>query len=607
MTKKLVTVLFALLVLTLPLCALADEESSVSTPNISVTTTTGSATFTLKSDSKNAKIYYTTNGSDPTTSSTKYSKSVKVTKSCEVRAVAVESGEYSPVGYYTVTVTKARVNTPTFKSTNVEGGKKITISCSGATIYYTLDGTNPTTNSTRYTSSGVTVAESCVIKAIGVRSGYQNSAIATGTVSIQQLGKPTVTKSTSGSKTVYKLSGPSSGCTYYYTTDGSTPVAKASGGCKKYSSSGISVTKGCTIKFIACKSGYAPSKVYSVEAEGQSIPAPTAKKTGVVGGVKVTLTSSLSGVTYYYTLDGSTPTTSDAKYSSKGISITEPGTTYVGLLAVKSGYDSKTFSFSLSLSQLSKPTASLVSSSSSSTSREIKLTGPSGSTIYYTTNGKEPTTSSSKVATGKTIKVSSSCTLKMFAAKSGYANSDTVSAQLNINQKVATPTISETKYTDYNKVTIRCATSGATILYTIDGSDPLDYGEAIKSGTSIKIEESCLLKAIAIKDGYENSSKIYHQVILKGDDVTPLGLDIDTVYWDTDTENSSAPEDEVIIGGEEAGDYDSYPELSGSGIIEVTDTSADDGFDVETEVDAYTDDPDPVEPDFTYEDGAVRL
>ena len=66
MLKKLFTVLFAVLVMALPICAMAfgEEESSVSTPNISVTTSTGSATFTLKSDSENAKIYYTTDGSD---------------------------------------------------------------------------------------------------------------------------------------------------------------------------------------------------------------------------------------------------------------------------------------------------------------------------------------------------------------------------------------------------------------------------------------------------------------------------------------------------------------------------------------------------------------
>ncbi len=600
MIRKLANVLFALLIMTLPLCAMADEESSVSTPNISVTTTTGSATFTLKSDSKNAKIYYTTNGTDPTTSSTRYSKSVKVTKSCEVRAIAVESGDYSPVGYYTVTVTKARVATPTFKSTNVEGGRKITISCSGATIYYTLDGSNPTTSDSRYTSSGVVVTESCIIKAIGVRSGYQNSAIATGRVNIERLGEPKLTKSTSGSKTVYKLSGPVSGCSYYYTTDGSTPVAKTSSVCKKYSTSGITITKDCTLKFIACKSGYAPSKVYSANIEGNGIEAPTPKKTNIMGGVKVTLTSPTSGVTYYYTTDGTTPTTSDAKYTSSGIQLTKPGLNYVYLLAVKSGYSSKLFNFSLNIQQLAKPTLTKVSTStSSSASIKVRATGPSGSSIYYTTNGDDPTTSSKKITSGSTITISSSCTFKMIAAKSGYANSDVFSTNLTVSRKVATPTVRETKYTDYNKVTISCATSGATIYYTTDGSDPLYFGESIKSGTTLKLEDSCLLKAVAVKEDYDISDTLVYQVLIKGDTVTPLG-GFET-SWIIESDNSAGPGTEEIKyadnGAPDTVKETAFPDLGEGGEIKLNEIGGNEGYS-ETVIYGYTDEADAPAVDF---------
>lgn len=528
MIKKMLTVFFALLVLALPLCAMAydDDDSYVSTPNISVSTTTGSATFTLKSDTKNAKIYYTTNGTDPTTSSKKYTSSVKVTSSCEVRAVAYEDGEYSPVGFYTVTVTKARAATPVLKSTNVEGGKKITMTSSGATIYYTLDGSTPTIYDKKYTSSGVTVSESCIIKAIAVRSGYSNSAVATGIVDIPQVGKPSVSISTTNGKTVYKLSGPYTNCTYYYTTDGSTPVAKASGSCKKYTTSGISITKACTVKLIACRVGYAPSQVYSFEVAGPQVSEITGSKTAVAGGYKVTLKTATTGATIYYTINGGTPTTSDYKYTSSGILIDSPGTTYIRAIAVKSGYtDSKVYGpASVTVTQLPNPSASLVTSSSTSTSRKIKLTGPTGSSIYYTTNGTDPTTSSKKVATGGTITITSDCNLRIMAAKNGYANSDVVSYNLRFANKVAAPTVSETKYTDYNKVVLKCSTSGATIYYTLDGSNPLYYGTAVSSGTTIKVEKSCALKAVAVKSGYEDSDVITYKVVLKSDNVTVLGL-----------------------------------------------------------------------------------
>ena len=562
--KKLITAIFVLLVLTLPLCALA-ADSSVSTPNISVTTTTGSATFTLKSDSPKATIYYTTDGSDPDTHSKKYSKSVKITTSCEVRAVAVESGEYSSVGYYTVTVTKARAATPTFKSTNVDGGKKITITSSGATIYYTTDGTTPSTYSEKYTSSGIIVSESCTIKAIAVRSGYSNSAVATALVTISKLGLPSYENTTSGSKTVIKLSNSISGCTYYYTTDGSDPEPKTSSSCKK-STGSITVTQAGTIKVIACKAGYAPSNVRSITVKGPEMTAPVPSYTDVMGGKKVTLKSSISGATIYYTTDGTYATTFSPKYTSSGITITKAGTTTIHLLVEKSGYTSKQFSFSVSLSKLAMPSATATSTTSSG--YKLTINGPTGSTIYYTTNGVDPTTSGKSVKAGGTITVTAGTKLKLIAAMKGYANSDVYSATI-AQASVAMPTVSETKYTDYNKVTLKCSTSGATIYYTLDGRDPLNYGTAVKSGTSITVDHSCTLRAIAVKEGMTNSAILEYNVTLKGDDITILGFGFgsDSDSYEVDIDSETTTDDTgvgfVIISDDEpdVDAYDDFPEM----------------------------------------------
>ena len=58
----------------------------------------------------------------------------------------------------------------------------VTISCAteGATIYFTLDGTNPTESSSSYTSA-ISISETTTVKAIAVKEGYLNSGIASAT------------------------------------------------------------------------------------------------------------------------------------------------------------------------------------------------------------------------------------------------------------------------------------------------------------------------------------------------------------------------------------------------------------------------------------------
>ncbi len=66
--------------------------------------------------------------------------------------------------------------------------QSVTISCetANAAIYYTLDGSDPTENSTLY-SAPITVSETTTIKAIAIASGYDNSTIAEATYTINEV------------------------------------------------------------------------------------------------------------------------------------------------------------------------------------------------------------------------------------------------------------------------------------------------------------------------------------------------------------------------------------------------------------------------------------
>lgn len=76
---------------------------------------------------------------------------------------------------------------PTFDPAegNYSQAQKVTISCSteNSTIYYTLDGNDPTTSSSVY-SSPITISKTTTVKAIATASGFENSSVASATYTI---------------------------------------------------------------------------------------------------------------------------------------------------------------------------------------------------------------------------------------------------------------------------------------------------------------------------------------------------------------------------------------------------------------------------------------
>lgn len=120
-----------------------------------------------------ADIYYTTDGSTPTTQSTKYDGTpIRVEESVNIKAVAVVEGTMSPVADYLYTVIPMTPQVSQHPETNLETGtyqgtqyleiympeeKQQAYEVAGRTdnyrIYYTTDGTIPTVNQYRPNSS----------------------------------------------------------------------------------------------------------------------------------------------------------------------------------------------------------------------------------------------------------------------------------------------------------------------------------------------------------------------------------------------------------------------------------------------------------------------
>ncbi len=113
------------------------------------------------------------------------------------------------------------------------------------------------------------------------------------------------------------------------------------------------------------------------------------------------------------------------------------------------------------------------------------------------------TISSNSTATGNTLTVTVTDIdkgVKCYYISYTYSNGGTTV------ETVATPTFSPAQGTYYEaqNVTISCATDGATIHYTTDGSDP-DENSPEYNNSPISVGETTTIKAIAVKDGMNNS------------------------------------------------------------------------------------------------------
>ena len=146
---------------------------------------------------------------------------------------------------------------------SASGGKKLTLSSNGGTIYYTTDGSAPTAKSTKYTGP-ITLTNGVTLRAIAVSGNYAGHKEIQYTVSVPQAAKPTASVSgTSDSGYVSAGStvtlSAASGAKIYYTTDGSTPTNESA-----VYSGPIKLTQDTTIKAYASVSGMRDSDLLTV-------------------------------------------------------------------------------------------------------------------------------------------------------------------------------------------------------------------------------------------------------------------------------------------------------------------------------------------------------
>jgi hypothetical protein len=408
-------------------------QSAVSTPVFSPTAGTyGSAQSVTVSDATaNATIYYTTNGTTPTTSSTMYTGPITVSSTEKLEAIAVATGDTnSAVASAAYTITSLpTVSTPAFSPAtgtyNSAQSVSISDATSGATIYYTTDGTTPTTSSTEY-AGPITVSSTEKLEAIAVAPGNANSAVSSAAYTIN-LSLPSASTPTfspaAGSYTAAQsvtISDATSGAAIYYTTNGTAPTTSST----EYTGP-ITVSSTETLDAIAVATGDANSTVasaaYTITSSLPSVSTPIFSPAAgpYTAAQSVVLSDATSGATIYYTTDGTTPTVSSTKYTGP---VTVSSTETLQAIAAASGYTnsavtSAAYTITTSLPSVSTPAFSPAAGSYNSAQSVSISDATSGATIFYTTNGSTPTASSTAY-TGP-ITVSSTETLQAIAVATG--------------------------------------------------------------------------------------------------------------------------------------------------------------------------------------------
>ena len=452
---------------------------------------TGSQSVTISDATPSASIYYTTNGTTPTTSSTLYTGPIAVNGSETLEAIAVASAVTNSAvasATYTIQQSGGTTVTPTFSPAagTYTGTQSVTISdtTSGATIYYTTNGTAPTTSSTVY-AGPISVSASETLEAIAVASGQSASAVATAAYTINTTsggGTPALSYPNGfASATGFTLDG---GATVtggaLQVTDGGNFEARAI-----WYSTPLNIqqfTTDFTFQITPAAANSSDGMTFAIQNQGLTAHGGIGGALGYQGvspsvAVKFdTFNNSGEGVnsTGFYT-NGAAPTVPAIDLTPSGVNLHSGDVMHAHLT-----YDGTTLTLTLT---------DTVTNATFTASQAINIPGTVGANTAFVgfTGGTGGTVSTQNVLSWTYTPTSS--------GSSTQAPTPT-----------ATPTLSPASgtYTGAQSAMIHDATSGATIYYTTDGTTPTTASTVYTGPFVVGATET--LNAMAVASGHTASA-----------------------------------------------------------------------------------------------------
>lgn len=168
--------------------------------------------------------------------------------------------------------------------------------------------------------------------------------------------------------------------------------------------------------------------------------------------------------------------------------------TFASLLpaAVKTAADTK-----VSVTKATKPSVKQIYKDQLT---RVALSAQKGANIYYTTDGSDPTTSSTLYS--DTLSFSAPVTLKAIATLDGYLTSDVLSQDIDIKAQAKTPEITVAQETGKSTVTISQA-DGVTIYYNFTGSDAVAASAVYTE--PLELTENATVTAFAVGGDFVQS------------------------------------------------------------------------------------------------------
>ncbi len=390
-------------------------------------------TFSLSSATDSARIYFTTDGSNPLTGSPRlFNKTpITITGTTTVIAVAKVTGMIDSDTLqmtYILEKNPSKVLAPKISPAGgtFSGQAYVILSSpadTAAAIYYTLDGSSPDTSSTHslYQGKPISISKTTTLKVVATRTNFINSDIVSETYKL--IPGPISAKPAPGvfdSVTTVTLSALPANAEIHYIVDG-TPTSDS----PVFPVDGLALRGTGTISAIAILDSVS-SAVYSfgytLKGTQLATPAITTStgQTTFKDSLRVWLTPPTPDALLYYTKDGTQPTVKSDKYSGP---IPMDTTTTLEVIAVQKGFENSRLLVSTFTLVPDMPTVSPPGGISTSTIYAKLSCSSKRASLFYTLDGSDPTPDSrTPYAPGDSIPIQVSSVLKAVAVAGNEAS-----------------------------------------------------------------------------------------------------------------------------------------------------------------------------------------